>query len=163
MREYLALISFLGIGCPNPATVEDQDDPMLGVGPLLPFVQSAALRSGLTTSRDGARALDELLHRWISQITVAIASEKAAEPNTTASTVDGSADSGTPIPPAPPLPTPPPPRHGLRSVYPFQPRSLRGSAYLAAQTGGTSATSTGRIKVTVADWVQNLGVSTFTI
>ena len=161
VREYLALIAFLGIACPSPATAENQDDPMLGVGPLLPFVQAAALRSGLTAFRDGAKAIDELLHRWVGQITSAIASEKAADPPTTPpTTVDGSAGSGAPIPPAPPLPPPPPPRQGLRSVYPFQPRSLRGSAYLATQAGGAAATTAARVKVTLADWVQNLGVST---
>nr|CDS16757.1 E3 ubiquitin protein ligase UBR3 [Echinococcus granulosus] len=160
VREFLALIAFLGLGCPDLSTDEDQDDSMLGVGPLLPFVQSAALRSGLTTHLDGARALDDLLRRWIGQITSAAASEKGDEKSASLAIVK---DGSTPLPAFPPPPSSPPPppppppprpsRHTLRPVYTFQPRSLQGSQYLVAQQSATGA----GLKATLSDWIQNMG------
>ncbi|VDK36605.1 unnamed protein product [Taenia asiatica] len=155
VREFLALIAFLGLGCPDPSTDEDQDDPMLGVGPLLPFVQLAALRSGLTTHLDGARALDELLQRWIGQITSVAALEKVDGKSTDPATaMDGSTPTTfSPPSSAPPPPPPPPSRHALRPVYPFQPRNLRGSPFLLPQQSASGAGS----KVTLSSWVRNLG------
>lgn len=160
VREFLALIAFLGMGCPDPSVDEDQDDPMLGVGPLLPFVQSAALRSGLTAHLDGARALDELLQRWIGQITSVAALERVDEKsNDPATVVDGSTPTSFSSPPSAPVPPPPPPppppsRHALRPMYPFQPRSLRGSQFLLPQQSASGAAS----KVALSNWVRNLGV-----
>lgn len=111
---------------------DDDDDPMLGVGPLLPFVQCAALRSGLTESTDGPAALDELIHRWINQISSTFS--PLLEPSkTTTSTLTtaaagvtvlssavkqsssvGTTDASFPIPPpAPPM------NEALRQAHPY--------------------------------------------
>lgn len=155
VKEFLALASFLGIGCSSPELSVEQDDPMLGVGPLLPFVQAVALRSGLTTSRDGARALDEILVRWIGQLTFAIALDgKMVEPTDQSPTVaDGSSSQQPAL--AMPLPTPSP-RAVLRGMQPFLPRTLRTSQLPVAPIIGASAPK--RV-ASLSDWVKNLGVS----
>ncbi|VDD75860.1 unnamed protein product [Mesocestoides corti] len=141
VKEFLALGSFLGIGYLLPAA-EDEDDPMLGVGPLLPFVQAAALRSGLTESLDGPTALDELLHRWINQMSSTFRRESILSietspdvPPPVCSSLDAPATADSSID-APSSPSPPTLRQTLRTFYPFRSRPLRGGPHLTLSQSG---------------------------
>uniref|UniRef100_A0A5K3FC77 E3 ubiquitin-protein ligase n=1 Tax=Mesocestoides corti TaxID=53468 RepID=A0A5K3FC77_MESCO len=158
VKEFLALGSFLGIGYLLPAA-EDEDDPMLGVGPLLPFVQAAALRSGLTESLDGPTALDELLHRWINQMSSTFRRESILSietspdvPPPVCSSLDAPATADSSID-APSSPSPPTLRQTLRTFYPFRSRPLRGGPHLTLSQSGVGQ----RPETTAIDWVKYLG------
>ncbi|VDO03822.1 unnamed protein product [Rodentolepis nana] len=154
VKEFLSLASFLRIGTPVPAMSVEQEDPLIGIGPLLPFVQAAAMRSGLTASLDGVTALNEILHGWISQLTANLSSEpnlaESAIQSSATSQHDGSATAQLP----PSIPTPATARIYLRGMQqPLLSRPFRGSQMLSTLTG----TSIPKRNFSLADWVKNLG------
>lgn len=63
-REFRELFKFLGLATPATSDPENSAEDVLGL------IQAAALRSGLAGgSSDGSSALDELIHRWLNQVT----------------------------------------------------------------------------------------------
>ncbi|VDN31114.1 unnamed protein product, partial [Dibothriocephalus latus] len=63
-REFREVFKFLGVSS------QVTSDPESSAEDVLALIQAAALRSGLAGgSSDGSSALDELIHRWLNQVT----------------------------------------------------------------------------------------------
>lgn len=156
VKEFLALASFLGIGISSPAMSVEQEDPLIGIGPLLPFVQAAAMRSGLTASLDGVTALNEILHIWINRLTSALSSEPKLVESTVQSSTTSQQDGSAATQPSPSLSNSATTRIYLRGMQrPFLPRTLRESHIISPLIEAPVP----KRNFSLADWVKNLGVS----
>ncbi|VUZ38911.1 unnamed protein product [Hymenolepis diminuta] len=154
VKEFLSLASFLGIGISSPAMSVEQEDPLIGIGPLLPFVQAAAMRSGLTASLDGVTALNEILHIWITQLTSALSSEPKLVESTVQSSATSQQDGSAATQPPPSLSNSATTGIYLRGMQqPFLPRTLRESHMISPLTEAPVP----KRNFSLADWVKNLG------